>query len=78
MEQSYIQAYRLMAELAIINNSPDTLERAKDWQAWNERAKAWADSLSQPETHPLLRLVQSAPRPLPQNHAGTNPQALKN
>lgn len=77
VEQSYFQSYRLMAELAIINNMPETVERAKRWKAWNEKAIAWADSLSQPETHPLLQLVQSAPRPLPQNRDETSQQALK-
>jgi len=75
MDVKYIRAYQLMEELIIINQMPDSLEKARIWRAWNIELMEWGGDIKQTGSRSRLHLVQSISRPLQQNHGALNQKA---
>lgn len=75
MKQDYIRAYKLLSEFTAINNMPDSVAKAAQWHTWSIKAEEWEREVKPRRVH--LQIVQSACRPLPQNHDVINPLALK-
>ena len=76
MEQRYIQAYRLVLEVAEIEAVPDSVVKALRWRQWKMKAQLWTKQLPCAPRH--LQLTQLNVRPVEQNHDVTSPIASKN
>jgi len=76
MEQRYIQAYRLVLEVAEIEAVPDSVVKALLWRQWKMKAQLWAKQLPCSPRH--LQLTQLNVRPVEQNHDAASPIASKN
>jgi len=75
MDVKYIRAYKLMEELILINQMPDSLEKAKVWRAWNIKAMEWGGDIKLSGSRSRLHLVQSISHPVQQNHDALNQKA---
>lgn len=75
MDVKYIRAYKLMEELILINQMPDSLEKARIWRAWNTKAMEWGGDIKLSDSRSRLHLVQSVSHPVQQNHGALNQKA---
>lgn len=76
MEQRYIQAHRLVLEVAEIEAIPDSVAKALRWRQWKVKAHLLAKQPLRSPHH--LQLAQSSVRPVEQNHDAINLIASKN
>jgi hypothetical protein len=75
MEQRYIQAHRLVLEVAEIEAIPDSVIKALRWRQWKVKTHLWTKQQSFSPRH--LQLAQSSARLVEQNHGAINLIASK-